>query len=201
MPSSSQALRSGRLVWSVTSRTGLGAIRWTPESTPTTLEVGAVVQRFTATSNKAEALPGPLRRIVAYARPCDAAATSADHVDGKSRRRRGKVSDSVSSTIMFLIPRNRLVQETTPVNAYPAASQCADLMGRRASKSGPIASCVAKKPTPVSTDPAYARANTEPRPGGEACERVEERLMEPDGASWCPPQLRPVRQCRSCWPG
>ncbi len=48
-------------------------------------------------------------------------------------------------------------------------------MGRRASKSGPIASCVAKKPTPVSTDPAYARANTEPRPGGEACERVEEK--------------------------
>ena len=123
-----------------------------------------MVQRFTATSNKAEALPGPLRLIVASARPSDDAATSADQVDGKSRRRRGKASDSVSSTIMFLIPRNMLVQETPPVNAHPAASQCADLMGRRASNSGPIASCVAKKPTPVSTDPAYARANTEPRP-------------------------------------
>ena len=122
-----------------------------------------------------QALPGPLRLIVASARPSDAAATSADHVDGKSCRRRGNASDSVSSMITFLIPRNRLVQETTPVNARPAASQCADLMGRRAFKSGPIASCVAKKPTPVSTDPAYARANTEPRPGGEACERVEEK--------------------------
>src|SRR5450759_1402721 len=175
MPSSSQALRSGRLVSSVTSRTGLGVIRWTPQSTPTTLEVGAVVQRFTATSNKAEALPGPLRLIVASARPSGAAATSADHVDGKSRRRRGNASDSVSSMITFLIPRNRLVQETTPVNAHPAASQCADLMGRRASNSGPMASCVAKKPTPVSTDPANARANTEPRPGHEACERVDEK--------------------------
>jgi hypothetical protein len=48
-------------------------------------------------------------------------------------------------------------------------------MGRRASKSGQIAPCVAKKPIPVSTDPAYARANTEPRPGGEASERVEEK--------------------------
>src|SRR5665647_589208 len=173
MPSSSQALRSGRLVWSVTSRTGLGVVRWTPESAPTTVEVGAVVQRFTATSNKAEALPGPLRLIVASARPSDDAAMSADHVDGKSRRRRDNASDSVSSIILFLIPRNRLVQETTSVNAHPAASQCADLMGRRASKSGPIASCVAKKPTPVSTDPAYARANTEPRPGGGGYREVD----------------------------
>src|SRR5450631_4086793 len=100
---------------------GLGVIRWTPASAPTTLEVGAVVQRFTATSNKAEALPGPLRLIVASARPSDDAAMSADHVDGRSRRRRGKVSDSVSSIIKFLIPRNRLVQETMGVNAHPAA--------------------------------------------------------------------------------